>query len=99
MTTINGLFPTEADIQKWDEWFALVGKSREWGVVKELFPDDLCKQIIWARIMEMNRLSDVTKSKDKEVDNVVDRRGSAEGCGGILGGINHQRDVGNNSGT
>ena len=47
--------PTE--IERWDHWFGLVGLSKEWAVVKEQFPDDTQRQLVWAKVMELNRIS------------------------------------------
>jgi hypothetical protein len=55
-------------IKRWDQWFDSVGLSKEWAVVKEQFPDSVELQLRWAEILEMNRLTEVTKRKQEEVD-------------------------------
>ena len=55
------------EIKRWDEWFALpgVGLLKKWDVIKEEFPDDQ-GQVMWARIIESNRIERVLRdSKNK----------------------------------
>ncbi len=53
-------------IKQWDEWFALVGMVEEWNVVKEQFPDDVRRQLVWAGIMELNRITIETDKKAEQ---------------------------------
>ena len=51
-------------IDSFGKWFAIVGMAKEWDIIKEQFPDDPKRQLMWARIIEMNRISAVTKRDD-----------------------------------
>lgn len=54
----DNLLPQEqTGIEKWDTWFEAVGLTKEWNVVKEQFPNDIQKQLAWAKILELNRLA------------------------------------------
>ena len=50
-------------IEHWDEWFALVGLMKDWAVVKDQFPGDVNRQLAWAQIMELNRITAETEKK------------------------------------
>ena len=64
--------PTE--IERWDQWFGLVGLSKEWAVVKEQFPNDNRKLITWAKVMELNRISALSETSAL----IAEQAGSAE---------------------
>ncbi len=55
----NSLPPTKTltEIERWDEWFKLVGLYGEWKSIKEYYLNDEKKQLMWASIMELNRIS------------------------------------------
>ena len=56
----------EEQVAQWDQWFATVGMAKEWATIKDLFPDDPKKQLVWAGIIEMNRISAAAEKAARE---------------------------------
>lgn len=52
----------EEEMQRWNEWFPLVGFAEEWETIKGACDTD-AERIGWARIMELNRIDAVMEAK------------------------------------
>lgn len=66
-----------SEILRWDEWFGIVGLTKEWEVVKGQFPGDIPRQVRWAQIMELNRISQET-DKNKKGKNMTKKKSTPE---------------------
>lgn len=56
--------PSPTSIQRWDEWFALVGLTEAWEVVKVNFEDEQ-QRLNWAAMIELTRISEKEKLEGK----------------------------------
>ena len=59
---VPDLTPEEAEIKRWDEWFALTGLGEEWAKIKQACADtnQSHNEVIgWARIIEITRIGGI----------------------------------------
>lgn len=61
--------PEKTPVQKWDEWFALVGLTDVWVFLKNVFADDHDRLMMWASIIELDRICTANEKRDAIMSN------------------------------
>lgn len=72
----------EGRIARWDDWFAAVGLLSVWNLVKLTHPNDLHLQLMWANVIELNR-----------IQVIVDKAKTGKDAADETPGADHQRTV------